>query len=140
MTVDTGDSEFEPLFRLLVAYRLPIYLGGVAVIALPIVLADVFGTVIPAGARTAIVVVTIAVMIATYVGERRLDGTPDGDDATEPDRPTYPLRTRIAMTMALLGVAVGIFVALEVDLAAGILFILGAYLFGYIGYRNAEVD
>jgi hypothetical protein len=38
--------------------------------------------------------------------------------------------------MAVVGIAIGIYVLMEVNLFAGLLFILGAYLFAYMGYRT----
>jgi hypothetical protein len=43
---------------------------------------------------------------------------------------------RAAVALSILGVAAGIYVALEVNPIAGALFVLGAYLFGYVGYRR----
>lgn len=134
----------DPL-ALLAAYRLPIYVGGLIVIGTPLALAEVTGIVLPPAARTALVVVSLAVMVATYVGERRVrndtgagarasTGTERGDGALS--RPEYSLRERIAVAAAVVGVAVGVYVAAAGDLIVGLLFVLGAYAFAYLAYRG----
>jgi hypothetical protein len=128
----TESSGLDPLFRLLVTYRLLIYFGGLFVIGLPL-LFRALGIELSGTARTVLVVVTLSVMVLTYLGERRV-GFPDS--RTETTSKEYPLKMRLALALALLGIAVGIYVALEVNTLTGLLFIAGAYLFGYMGYRG----
>lgn len=132
MTSRIESSGLTPLFRLLVANRLLVYFGGLFVIGLPLLFAAL-GIELSGTARTVLVVVTLAVMVLTYLGERRL-GIPDSQ--TETTTQEYPLKMRLALALAVLGVAIGIYVALEVNPLAGLLFIAGAYFFGYMGYRG----
>jgi uncharacterized membrane protein YgdD (TMEM256/DUF423 family) len=128
----TESSGLDPLFRLLVTYRLLVYFGGLFVIGLPL-LFRALDIELPGTARTVLVVVTLAVMVLTYLGERRVGYA---DSRTESATEEYSLQTRLAFALALVGVAVGIYVALEVNTLTGLLFIAGAYLFGYMGYRR----
>ena len=137
-------SDGDPL-ALLAAYRLPIYVGGLAAIGTPLALAEVTGIVLPPAARTAVVVVSLVVMVATYIGERRdrarTAADPDRDRAAARggrDLPEYSLRARVAVAAAVVGVAVGVYVAAAGDLVVGLLFVLGAYFFGYVAYRGEE--
>lgn len=128
----TESSGLDSLFRLLVTYRLLVYFGGLFVIGLPL-LFRALGIELSGTARTVLVVVTLAVMVLTYIGERRV-GFPDSRPETPVE--TYSLKTRLAVVLVLLGSTVGIYVALEVSTLIGILFIIGVYLFGYMGYRR----
>ena len=114
MTTRTESSSLDPLFRLLVSYRLLVYFGGLFVIGLPL-LFGAFGIELSGTVRTILVVVTLSVMVLTYIGERRL-GFPDS--RTETTTEEYPLKMRLAVALALLGIAVGIYVALEVNTLA----------------------
>ncbi|WP_435075918.1 hypothetical protein [Halococcus sp. AFM35] len=127
----TESSGLDPLFRLLVTHRLLVYFGGLFVIGLPL-LFRALGIGLSGTARTVLVVVTLAVMVLTYLGERRV-GFSDSRTETTQD---YPLKMRLVLALALVGIAVGIYVALEVNTLAGLLFIAGAYFFGYMGYRG----
>jgi uncharacterized membrane protein YgdD (TMEM256/DUF423 family) len=128
----TEPSGLDSLFRLLVAYRLLVYFGGLFVIGLPL-LFRALGTELSGTARTVLVVVTLAVMVLTYLGERRVGYAESrSESATE----EYSLQIRLVFALALVGIAVGIYVALEVNTFTGLLFIVGAYLFGYMGYRS----
>lgn len=132
----TESSGLDTLFRFLVSYRLLIYFGGLFLIAVPLV-AKPFGITVPGTARTVVVVVVLAVMVLTYLGERRV-GVPES--GTEPTRETYPRKMRLMLVLAFVGIAVGVYVALEVNMLTGLLFIAGAYLFGYMGYRSGLED
>ena len=132
----SNGGDGDPL-ALLAAYRLPIYLGGLIAIATPLALAEVVGVVVPPAARTAVVGVSLAVMVATYVGERR-DRMRDSAGDRDGERPAYSLRARLAVAAAVVGVAVGVYVAAAGDLVVGLLFVLGAYFFGYLAYRGEE--
>lgn len=139
MAAHTSDSAdgIDALSRLLVAYRLPIYLGGLAAIGAPLAIASAFDVTVPASARTAVVVASLGVMVATYAAERRVgtaDSTP-GDRTRGDEREEYPFAVRVAVALAVLGVAVGVYVGLERNPLTGLLFVGGAYLFAYLGYR-----
>jgi hypothetical protein len=128
---------FGTLLRLLVAYRLFIYLGGLIAIGIPLALQRAYGMELSPGARTAIVVVSLGLMVVTYIGERRVGREHSGsgtgvDDASE----SYSLRLRASIATAVVGLAVGIYVVMEVNPLTGAFFILGAVLFAYMGYRT----
>ena len=131
MTPEAESSGLDPLFRVLVAHRLLVYFGGLFVIGLPL-LFGALGIELSGTTRTVLVVVTLTVMVFTYLGERRVGF---GDAQTEPTL-DYPLKMRLVLALAVLGIAVGIYVALEVNPLTGLLFIAGAYFFGYMGYRG----
>ena len=131
----------EAVSHLLVAYRLPIYLGGLAVIGAPLAVASAFDVTIPPAVRTAVVVASLGLMVATYLAERRV-GVPDRSDgrtgagrANSGEGSEYPLAARAAVAVAVLGVAVGVYLGLERDPITGLLFVGGAYLFAYLGYK-----
>lgn len=125
------------MLRLLVAYRLLIYLAGLIAVGSPLVLAQVFGVTLSPAARTTVVVVSLAAMIATYLAERRV-GLDHVDDRTGEATESYPLRMRAAVAAAVVGLAVGVYVALEMNPFYGLLFVGGAYLFAYIAYRGGD--
>ena len=121
----------------LVANRIVIYLGGVAVIALPLVLHNAAGVTVSRSARLGITVAMVGLMVATYLAELRL-GTDvdDGGSAGSTSSGGYPLRTQIAVGAAVLGLALGVYVGLEVSWLAGLLFVAGAYFFAYMAYEG----
>jgi small-conductance mechanosensitive channel len=123
----------------LVANRLPIYIGGLLVISMPLVLSSAFSVVIPKTARTILVGVALTVMVATYIVERHVGYDRERESRTG-DEPRYSLRLRVVLALSIVGIAVGIYVALEIALLTGLLFIVGAYLFGYIGCRGEFDD
>ncbi|MFB6124046.1 MAG: hypothetical protein ABEJ78_11395 [Haloferacaceae archaeon] len=139
MASHTSETGLTHLFRFLVAYRMLVYLGGLVAIGVPLFLVRAFGIEVSQGARTAIVLVSLAVMVVTYVGERRV-GDDHVDDRTGRSTESYSLRMRLSVALAVLGIAVGVYVAIEVNLVAGLLFVLGAYLFGYLGYRSEGTE
>ncbi|HET7325503.1 MAG TPA: hypothetical protein VFJ06_14340 [Halococcus sp.] len=132
MASRTQQGGLTPLFQLLVTYRLLVYFGGLFVIGLPL-LFGALGIEFPGTARTVIVFITLAVMVLTYLGERRV-GFPDSRSETTTQ--DYPLKMRLTLAVALVGIAVGVYVALTVNTFTGLLFIAGAYFFGYMGYRG----
>jgi hypothetical protein len=139
MVARTDSGRHVPLADVLVAYRLLIYIGGLLVISIPLVLSSAFGVVVPGTARTVLVGVTLTVMIATYIAEHYIgyDSESENESRTDGESlPTYSLRLRIALALSTIGIAVGIYIALEIALFTGLLFIFGAYLFGYFGYRG----
>jgi hypothetical protein len=111
-----------------------VYLGGLIAIGTPLALRRVADVELSPGARTAIVAVSLGLMIVTYIGERRV-GHGHLDRTGGPSE-SYSVRLRAAIAMAVVGIAVGIYVLMEVSLFAGLLFIVGAYLFAYMGYRT----
>lgn len=168
MASRTESSGYDALLWWLVRYRLVIYLGGLIAIATPRLLRAVSDVELGPTVRTAIVVVALAAMILTYVGERRVSagaprgnatrprrsdarssgsGTPErgAETGTEPDgEPTgssagtlqYSRRTRVIFAAGLVGVVFGTYVALEVSVPAGLLFVFGAILFAQSAYRR----
>lgn len=134
------------LTALLVTYRMAIYLGGIAIVSLPLVLHSTAGVTVPVSVRAGLTVAIVGLMTATYVAERRHGGAVDtgnADDGTgKSDRPDggYPLRTRVAVAAAVLGLAIGVFVGIEVSPTAGLLFVGGSYLFAYLAYRGDGGD
>jgi hypothetical protein len=128
----TESNGLNSLFQLLVTYRLLVYFGGLFVIGLPL-LFRALGIGLSGAARTVLVAVMLAVMVLTYLGEHYVGYFGSRTESATED---YSLQTRLAFALAFLGIAVGIYVALEVNTFAGLLFIAGAYLFGYMGYRR----
>lgn len=127
-----------PLVDILVTYRLLIYIGGLLVISIPLVLSSAFNVVVPETARTVLVGVTLTVMVVTYIAERYVGYDSESESET-PDKEstqTYSLRLRIALALSIIGIAAGIYIAIEIALFTGLLFVFGAYLFGYFGYRG----
>lgn len=137
MASRSGAEQLDPLFRLLVAYRMLIYFGGLFLIGLPLLFREL-DIEFPATARTVMITVVLAVMVLTYIGERRV-GHDHVDPRTGRATERYSLRLRLSLALAAIGVAVGVYVALEVNTLTGLLFIVGAYFFGYMGYRG-ELD
>lgn len=128
-------SDLEDLFRLLVAYRLFVYLGGLIAIGAPLVVQRVFEIEVSPTARWVIVVVSLGLMVLTYVGERRV-GHGHVDERTGEPKEPYSLRTRLTLVGSIVGIAVGIYAAVEVNLLVGGLFVLGSVMFGRVVYRN----
>ncbi|MEF8791495.1 MAG: hypothetical protein V5A61_15320 [Haloarculaceae archaeon] len=134
-TDTTGDAGgLDPLFRFLVAYRLVLYLGGLIAISLPLGLAWLFDVELSAAARTAVVGVSFAVILLTYLAERRvgLDHTDEYGEPTE----SYSVRMRATFLLSLLGVAVGVYFLARGRVGAGLLFLGGAFLFAGMAYRR----
>lgn len=147
MTDDTHtvDSPLADLGGMLVAYRLAIYLGGLAVIGFPLALREATGTTLPESVRIALTVSIVSLMVVTYVAELRIGTDDDGDDSatatsaapSETDGSGgYPLRTRVAAASAVVGLAAGVYVAIEVSIPVGLLFVVGSYLFAYLAYDS----
>ncbi len=130
----TDAAGLDPLFRMLVAYRLVLYLGGLIAISLPLGLAWVFDVELPPAVRTAVVGVSFAVILLTYLAERRvgLDQAGPAGESTE----SYSVRMRAAFLLALVGVAVGVYFLARGRLGVGLLFLGGAFLFGGMASRT----
>lgn len=146
MATRTDRSGLDTLFRSLVAYRVVIYVGGLIAIGLPGILRTTTGIELAASLRTLVVVVSLGIMILTYLGERRVGLANDAEPtasgaASAPTSNTgsgsgYSRRTRTTVAIGLAGIAVGIYVAIEVDTLVGLLFIGGGLLFGQSAYRG----
>ena len=134
MASEIESSGPNSFLRLLVAYRFFVYVGGLVVLGLPLLLsmADVA---VPQAARTVLTVAVLVAMVLTYVGERRV-----GHDHIDPRTGTatehYPLKMRAIVALAGIGIALGVYVAIEVNVLTGLVFVLGAYFFGYLAYRG----
>lgn len=134
-------SDLDTLFRSLVAYRVIIYIGGLIAITLPRILRMTAGIELAAPVRTLIVVVCLGIMILTYLGERRIglgtdDVNPTASESASTSESGYSRRTRTTVMIGLVGLAVGIYVAIEIDTLIGLLFIAGGLLFGQSAYRG----
>ncbi|SHH35893.1 hypothetical protein [Halobaculum gomorrense] len=146
MTDDTHtvDSPLEELGGMLVAYRMAIYLGGLAVIGFPLALRELAGVTLPESVRAALTVSVVSFMVATYVSELLVEtdggdgggtgGDTGGSTSGSGDSAGYPLRTRVAVAAAVIGLAAGVYVALEMSVLGGLLFVGGSYLFAYLAY------
>lgn len=128
-------GRIDAVSRLLVAYRLQIYLGGLLAIGAPVVAASAFGVAVPPAVRTAIVVASLGIMVLTYVAERRVGVAESREGEGGARTEEYPLAVRVAVALSVLGVAAGVYVGLERNLAAGLVFVIGAYLFASLGYK-----
>lgn len=129
---DAGGLDL--LFQFLVAYRLLLYLGGLIAISLPLGLAWAVDVELSPAARTAVVGVSFAVILVTYLAERRvgLDHTDEYGEPTE----SYSLRMRMTFVLSLVGVAVGVYLLARGRIGVGLLFLGGAFLFAGMTYRG----
>ncbi|MFC7173692.1 hypothetical protein ACFQL0_10715 [Haloplanus litoreus] len=78
-------------------------------------------------------------MIVTYIAERRV-GQGHIDERTGESTESYSLRLRASVATAVVGLAVGVYAIMEISVFTGALFILGAFLFAYMGYRTEGAD
>ena len=124
----------DHLARFLVAYRLLLYLGGLVAISLPLVLTWAFDVTLSPAARSTVVGVSFAVIVVTYLAERRV-GLDHVDPVTGSPREAYSLRLRASLVLAIAGVALGAYLLLVGRWAMGALFLLGAVLFFQLAYR-----
>lgn len=128
------EGAFGFLLRFLAAYRILFYLGGLLVMSLPLIAAWTFDVVVPETVRTAIVAVSFGVLLLTYVAERRV-GLDHVDPVTGSPHEPYSWRARVSVVLALVGLAVGLYLALAGNAATGLLFVVGALLFFQLAYR-----
>lgn len=128
------DRGLDHLARFLVAYRLLLYLGGLVAISLPLLLTWAFDTTLSPAARSTVVGVSFAVLVVTYLAERRV-GLDHVDPVTGTPRETYSLRLRASLVLAIGGVALGAYLLLVGRWGMGVLFLLGAMLFFQLAYR-----
>jgi hypothetical protein len=105
------------LFAALEPRRYLIYLGGLGAV----ILSRALG---PTWLRTPVFVLALTVMCTTYLAELH-----DGDEAVE--------TTTLVLGLAVVGIAVGAFVASEVNPIAGFLFVAGGILFFRAATRGA---
>jgi hypothetical protein len=154
MASRANESGFDSLLRSLVAHRLAVYVGGLAVIALPALLRGALDLDVPATIRTLLVAVALGAMILTYLGERRVaDEAAGGEQRTRPNaehrapeegtstaESGYSRRTRTTVAIGLVGIAIGIYVAIEVDTIIGVLFVVGGLLFGQSAFREGSEE
>ena len=152
MPSHANESGFDSLLRSLVAHRFAVYVGGLAVIALPALLRGALDLDVPATIRTLLVAVALGAMILTYLGERRVadeaageerrlrpnaeNRTPEGEASTVGSG--YSRRTRTTVAIGLVGIAIGIYVAIEVDTIIGVLFVVGGLLFGQSAFSGGD--
>ena len=135
-TASTGPAAgATALLRVLVDYRFVVYLGGLAAIVAPTLLeyADVS---VALSTRRLVVGIALAAMVVTYLGERRFVHGDQGDDRERPQGVSFGWRTRLALVGAIAGIALGVYVALAVDLLYGVVFVVGAYLFAQLAVRS----
>ncbi len=129
-----ASSGVEYLARFLVSYRILFYLGGLLAMSVPLLAAWGFDVVLPPAARTAIVGVSFGVLLVTYLAERRV-GLDHVDPATGSPREQYSRRLRASVVLAIVGIAVGVYLVLDGAAAPGVLFLVGALLFFQLAYR-----
>ncbi|MFC5970914.1 hypothetical protein ACFPYI_06170 [Halomarina salina] len=160
-TASTGPAAgATALLHVLVEFRYVVYLGGLAAIAAPTLLeyADVS---VPLSARRLVVGIVLAVMAVTYLGERRFvhggggrsdagdhddgartdsdrrdDGERSGERGANQFGDSFDWRTRLALVGAIAGIALGVYVAVAVDLLYGVVFVVGAYLFAQLAVQS----
>lgn len=108
------------LFATLRTHRYPLYAGCLAIVALA-------STVAPHWARSPLVACALTLMGVTYLAE--LHGRAEA------------IRAETAIiAVAVLGIAVGAFVVVEVSSVGGVLFILGGLLFFRAAVRSGASD
>ncbi|ESS11159.1 MAG: hypothetical protein A07HR60_01875 [uncultured archaeon A07HR60] len=124
------------LVRTLVDHQNAIYVGGLLVITAPRALEE-SGIVIPQQARTAIVAGVLAVMIGTYLGERRIGGGASAGTDTDTATATPDTVTQLSVAATLSGIAVGGYLVLQGQLWIGGLFAVGAIAFARMAIARA---
>lgn len=134
MATRQSASGLDFVARFLVSYRLLFYLGGLLAMSVPLLLRWGFDVTLPPAARTAIVIVSFSVLVVTYLAERRV-GLDHVDPVTGSPREAYSWRLRVSIVLALVGIAVGLFLVLDGSTAPGLLFLAGAVLFFQLAYR-----
>ncbi len=130
----TGQATMAGPIRFLAAHRLSIYLGGLIAILLPRILRIAADITLAPLTRTVIVVGSLLLMVVTYLAERQARG----DDGTDPATEDYSTRTRVLVGLAVVGLALGVYLAFEGRPLFGLLFLGGALLFFRIAYTEPE--
>lgn len=135
MTETQTSGWTNDLFRFLAAYSGVIYIAGVAVISVPVVLAWGFDIFVPSSIRYVVVGASLTVMILAYVAERRAR-FPDSERTLDERKREYTTRTRALVGVAIIGLAFGIYTAIEVNLIVGGIFFVGAYFFTRMAFKE----
>lgn len=138
MWAELQSTTVVRIFRRLVARRRVIYVGGMVVISLPLLAATSFGVDVSRPTRLAVVVPTLILISAVYLGERRLDAERPAGTGTR-TAPDYSLGSRLSITAAVVGFVVGIYVSLTGDPRVGAVYLLGSLLYGYREYRKQSL-
>jgi hypothetical protein len=131
----TSDGGAQLLFRFLVAHRILIYVGALIAISMPLGLAWAFDYEVSPGARTAVVAVSMGVILLTYFAERRVGLDNVGSGPGDVDE-SYSTRLQASVFLAIVGIAAGIYLFLEYDEIAGLVFLAGALFFFQAAYRQ----
>lgn len=118
--------------RFLAAHRVSIYVGGLIAILLPRILRIAADITLAPLTRTVIVVGSLLLMVVTYLAERQARG----DDGAGPTAGDYSTRTRVLVGLAVVGLALGVYLAFEGRPLFGLLFLGGALLFLRIAYTE----
>jgi hypothetical protein len=118
--------------QFLAAHRLSIYLGGLIAILLPRILRTVLGVTLAPVTRTVIVFGSLLLVVVTYLAERQVRQADGETIATE----SYSRQTRVLVGLAVVGLALGFYLALEGRPLIGLLFLGGAMLFLRIAYTE----
>lgn len=127
------------VLRLLVAYRLLFYLGALIALSLPLGLAWLFDVHLQPATRSSVVAVSLGVILATYLSERQV-GLDHVDPRTGAATESYPLRMRVSVVFAIVGVAASVYFLLSARPGVGLLFLLGAVLFVQLATRSADAE
>lgn len=142
MAMRSEESLIDWIARALAVYSLFVYLAGLLIILSPTIVRRAFDTALPLRVRRVLVGGALAVMIVTYLAERRYRQTEEEDESggdDESELPEYSLYARLSLAGAVIGVAIGIYVGYANERPLiGALFIFGAYLFIRMGYRHEE--
>lgn len=128
-------TGLDYLLRFLVAYRILFYLGGLLAMSIPLLAAWVFDVEVPTSLRTTVVAVSFGVILVTYFAERRV-GLDHVDPRTGESVERYSRRMRVSVLLSIVGIAAGVYLLLERNPVAGLVFIAGAFLFFQIAYRS----
>lgn len=137
MATQSTDGWISNLLQFFAAYSDVIYIAGVLVISIPVVLAWVFEIFVSSTVRFMVVGASLSVMILAYIGERRAR-FPDAEKSLDERKREYSTRTRLLVAGAVLGLGLGIYSAIEINLLVGGVFFIGAYLFTRLAFNSTE--
>lgn len=135
--MESEQNGIQAIARFLVDHRMLLYVGALMAMSLPLGLVWLYGVELSPAARTTIVAVSFGVILVTYLAERRV-GLDHADASTGAATPRYPLRMRVGVVLAIVGIAGGVFLALDGRPAVGLLFLVGAVFFLQMAYRSEE--
>lgn len=136
MSQRSRGADLAYVARLLVAYRIPLYVGSLIAMSVPLVLTWTFDITLSPAARSTIVAISFGVILVTYLAERRVGL--DHTDPTGASADAYSLRLRASMVLAVVGIAAGLYLLLRGSTGPGLLFLAGALLFFQLAYRAEE--